>query len=72
MVGTFYRSPAPDRPAFVEVGSSVVPTTTVCIIEAMKVMNEIPGEVAGTIGEVLAQDGQPVEFGQPLFKVLSL
>ncbi|MDR3117223.1 MAG: acetyl-CoA carboxylase biotin carboxyl carrier protein [Puniceicoccales bacterium] len=69
MVGTFYRSAAPDRPAFVEVGSAVVPTTTVCILEAMKVMNEIPAEVAGTVVEVLAKDGQAVEFGQPLFRV---
>ncbi|MDR2030361.1 MAG: acetyl-CoA carboxylase biotin carboxyl carrier protein [Puniceicoccales bacterium] len=69
MVGTFYRSVAPEKPAFVEVGSTVSQTTTVCIVEAMKVMNEIPAEVCGTVVEVLAKDGQAVEFGQPLFRV---
>lgn len=69
MVGTFYRSPSPDRAAFVDVGSEVRENTTVCILEAMKVMNEIPAEVNGTIMEILIKDGQPVEFGQPLFKV---
>lgn len=69
MVGTFYRCPSPDRPPFVEVGKSVQPTTIVCIIEAMKVMNEIPADASGTILEVLVKDGQPIEFGQPLFKI---
>lgn len=69
MVGTFYRCPSPDRPPFIEVGKTVQPTTIVCIIEAMKVMNEIPADTAGTVLEVLVKDGQPIEFGQPLFKV---
>jgi acetyl-CoA carboxylase biotin carboxyl carrier protein len=69
MVGTFYRSPAPGQPALVEVGSAVAPSTTVCIIEAMKVMNEIAAEVEGTVVEVLARDGQAVEFGQALFRI---
>ncbi|MDR3316782.1 MAG: acetyl-CoA carboxylase biotin carboxyl carrier protein [Puniceicoccales bacterium] len=69
MIGTFYRSSAPGQPTFVEIGSVVTATTTVCIIEAMKVMNEIPSEMAGTIVEVLVKDGHTVEFGQPLFKI---
>jgi acetyl-CoA carboxylase biotin carboxyl carrier protein len=69
MIGTFYRSPAPDRPAFVEIGSSIRKNTTVCILEAMKVLNEIPAEVEGTIVDVMVSDGHAVEFGQPLFKV---
>jgi acetyl-CoA carboxylase biotin carboxyl carrier protein len=69
MIGSFYRSPSPGHPAFVEVGSAVSVDSTVCIIEAMKVMNEIPADVDGTVVEVLAKDGQAVEFGQPLFKV---
>jgi acetyl-CoA carboxylase biotin carboxyl carrier protein len=68
-VGTFYRSPAPDQAAYVEVGSTVKKGATLCIIEAMKLMNEIEAEVAGKVTEVLAQNGQPVEFGQPLFRV---
>jgi len=68
-VGTFYRSPAPDQAAYVEVGSSVKKGAVLCIIEAMKLMNEIESEVAGKVTEVLAQNGQPVEFGQPLFRV---
>ena len=68
-VGTFYRSPAPDQPAYVEVGASVKKGGVLCIIEAMKLMNEIESEVAGKVVEVLAQNGQPVEFGQPLFRI---
>lgn len=68
-VGTFYRSPSPDAPSFVEVGSVVRPGQTLCIIEAMKLMNEIEAEVSGTIVEVYAQNGKPVEFGQKLFRV---
>jgi acetyl-CoA carboxylase biotin carboxyl carrier protein len=69
MIGTFYRSSAPGRPALVEVGSDVNANTVVCIIEAMKVMNEIPSELEGTIVDVLVKDGQAVEFGQPLFRI---
>ena len=69
MVGTFYRSPSPDAPAYVEVGQEVDPETVVCIIEAMKVMNEIKAEVAGVVTEVVAENAKPVEFGQKLFAV---
>ena len=69
MVGTFYRAPSPDSDPFVDVGTQVSDDTTVCIVEAMKVMNEIRAEVTGTIIEVLAENGHPVEYGQPLFKV---
>jgi acetyl-CoA carboxylase biotin carboxyl carrier protein len=69
MVGTFYTSPAPDQPAFVAAGQEVTEETVVCIIEAMKVMNEIKAEMRGVIVEVLAQNGKPVEFGMPLFTV---
>ena len=68
-VGTFYRSPAPDQPAYAEVGSMVKKGQVLCIIEAMKLMNEIESEVAGKVAEVLAQNGQPVEFGQPLYRI---
>jgi acetyl-CoA carboxylase biotin carboxyl carrier protein len=68
-VGTFYRSPAPDQPSFVEVGSTVKKGQVLCIVEAMKLMNEIESEVAGKVAEVLTQNAQPVEFGQPLFRV---
>ena len=68
-VGTFYSSPSPDDPPFVEVGSEVEPDTIVCIVEAMKVFNQIPAEVSGTIVEVLVKNGDPVEYGQPLFRV---
>jgi len=68
-VGTFYRSPSPDAPSFVEVGSSIREGQTLCIIEAMKLMNEIEADAAGTIVEILAENGKPVEFGQKLFKV---
>jgi acetyl-CoA carboxylase biotin carboxyl carrier protein len=69
LVGTFYATQSPDSPPFVEVGSKVEPQMVVCIIEAMKVMNEIKAEVGGTIAEVLVKNGQAVEFGQPLFKI---
>jgi len=69
MVGTFYRSPSPENPAFVENGSKVEEKTAVCIIEAMKIMNEIQAEAKGTVVEVLVENGQPVEYGQRLFKV---
>jgi acetyl-CoA carboxylase biotin carboxyl carrier protein len=69
MVGTFYTAPDPESPPFVTVGSSVGPDTVVCIIEAMKVFNEIKAEVTGTIERILIQNEQPVEFGQPLFLI---
>jgi acetyl-CoA carboxylase biotin carboxyl carrier protein len=69
MVGTFYTAANPESPPFVKVGDHVGPDTVVCIIEAMKVFNEIPAEVAGQIAAVLVENGAPVEFGQPLFKV---
>ena len=69
MVGTFYRSPSPDAPMFVDVGQTVTEETVVCIIEAMKVMNEIKAEVSGTIAEIVAENGKPVQFGQALFRV---
>lgn len=68
-VGTFYRSPSPDAPAFCEVGSVVRPGQTLCIIEAMKLMNEIEAELSGTIVEIYAQNGKAVEFGQKLFRI---
>jgi acetyl-CoA carboxylase biotin carboxyl carrier protein len=69
MVGTFYRAASPDAPAFVEVGKPVTEDTVVCIIEAMKVMNEIKAETTGVIAEVLADNGKPVQFGQALFRL---
>ena len=69
MVGTFYRSPSPENPPFINEGDKVARETTVCILEAMKVMNEIPAEVSGEIVQILIQDGESVEYGQPLFKV---
>jgi acetyl-CoA carboxylase biotin carboxyl carrier protein len=69
MVGTMYRSPSPDAPSYIEVGQEVDEETVVCIIEAMKVMNEIKAEVRGVITEVLAENAKPVEFGQKLFAV---
>jgi acetyl-CoA carboxylase biotin carboxyl carrier protein len=68
MIGTFYRAPSPESAEYVEVGSEVNPDTVVCIIEAMKVMNEIKAEVRGVITQVLVESAKPVEFGQPLFK----
>ncbi len=69
MVGTFFRSPAPDAPPYVEVGSKVAKDDTLCIIEAMKLMNELESEVAGTIAEVCVQNADPVEYGQVLFRL---
>jgi acetyl-CoA carboxylase biotin carboxyl carrier protein len=69
MVGTFYRAPSPESANYVEIGSEVNPDTVVCIIEAMKVMNEIKAEVKGVITQVLVDNAKPVEFGQPLFKI---
>jgi acetyl-CoA carboxylase biotin carboxyl carrier protein len=69
MVGTFYRSSAPGAPSFVEVGSNVKEGDTICIIEAMKLLNEIDADLSGTITKILVENGQPVEFGQPLFVI---
>jgi acetyl-CoA carboxylase biotin carboxyl carrier protein len=69
MVGTFYASPSPESPLYVEVGQQVSEETVVCIIEAMKVMNEIKAEMKGTITEILAENGKPVQFGQALFRL---
>ena len=69
MVGTFYSSPSPDAAPYVKVGDSVTPDKTVCIIEAMKIFNDVPAEISGTIVEVLVKSGDAVEFGTPLFKV---
>jgi acetyl-CoA carboxylase biotin carboxyl carrier protein len=68
-VGTFYRSPSPQAPSFVDVGSEIRPGTVLCIVEAMKLMNEIESEMAGTIVEIVAANGKPVEYGDPLFRV---
>jgi acetyl-CoA carboxylase biotin carboxyl carrier protein len=68
MIGTFYRTPSPESASYVEVGTEVNPDTVVCIIEAMKVMNEIKAEVKGVITQVLVENAKPVEFGQPMFK----
>ncbi len=68
-VGTFYRSPSPDSPSFVEVGSMVRPGQTLCIIEAMKLMNEIESDISGTVIEVSVPSGKAVEFGQKLFRI---
>ena len=69
MVGTFYKAPEPGAEPYVKVGNRVTPGQTVCIIEAMKIMNEIEAEIAGTVREIPVEDGQPVEFGQALFRV---
>jgi acetyl-CoA carboxylase biotin carboxyl carrier protein len=69
MVGTFYTASSPDAPAFVNVGDRVIPETPVCILEAMKVFNEIPAECSGSILERLVENGDAIEFGQNLFKV---
>ncbi|TFW34026.1 acetyl-CoA carboxylase biotin carboxyl carrier protein [Massilia horti] len=69
MVGTFYRASSPGAPAFVEVGATVKEGDTLCIIEAMKLLNEIDADVSGTIKQILVENGQPVEFGQPLFVI---
>lgn len=72
MIGTFYRSPSPESASYVEVGTEVNPDTVVCIIEAMKVMNEIKAEVRGVITQVMLDNAKPVEFNQPLFKIRPL
>jgi acetyl-CoA carboxylase biotin carboxyl carrier protein len=69
MVGTFYRSASPESPPYCDVGSDVTEDSVVCIIEAMKVMNEIKAEVRGRVVEVLVENGKPVQFGQPLFRI---
>ena len=69
MVGTFYRAPSPGAPSFVEIGQSVSKGQTLCIIEAMKLLNEIESDVAGTVKAILVENGQPVEYGQPLFLI---
>jgi acetyl-CoA carboxylase biotin carboxyl carrier protein len=69
MIGTFYRSPSPDKPSFINIGDEVEPGSVVCIIEAMKLFNEIESEVKGKIIKVLAEDASPVEYDQPLFLV---
>lgn len=69
MVGTFYRSPTPDSPPFIEVGTEVNTETVVCIVEAMKVMNEIKAEMKGKIVEILVENGATVDYGQPIFKL---
>lgn len=69
MIGTYYSASSPELPPFVKVGDHIGPTSTVCIIEAMKVFNEIPAEVSGLVVQVLVENGAPVEFGQPLFKI---
>ncbi|MDC0709771.1 acetyl-CoA carboxylase biotin carboxyl carrier protein [Stigmatella sp. ncwal1] len=68
-VGTFYRTPAPDQPSFAEVGTVVKKGQVLCIVEAMKLMNEIESEVGGRVAEILVENGQPVEFGQALFRI---
>ncbi|MGH7570437.1 MAG: acetyl-CoA carboxylase biotin carboxyl carrier protein [Gemmatimonadota bacterium] len=69
MVGTFYRAPAPEAPPFVEVGDTVRPGQTLCILEAMKLMNELESEVSGVVRRILVENGQPVEYGQALFEI---
>jgi acetyl-CoA carboxylase biotin carboxyl carrier protein len=69
MVGTFYRAPAPDAPPYVDVGSKVSKGQTLCILEAMKLMNELEAEVSGEIREILVENAEPVEYGQVLFRV---
>ena len=70
MVGTFYTAPSPDSPPFVKTGDSVSEDTVVCIVEAMKVMNEIKAELKGKIAEIMIDNGESVEYGQPLFRIL--
>ena len=69
MVGTFYRAPSPGAPSFVEIGQSVTKGQTLCIIEAMKLLNEIESDATGTVTAILVENGQPVEYGQPLFLI---
>ncbi len=70
MVGTFYRSPSPGAPAFVEVGQKVNVGDVLCIVEAMKMMNQIEADKAGTVGAILVEDGEPVEFDQPMITIV--
>ena len=70
MVGTFYRAPSPEADPYVELNDHITPGKVLCIIEAMKLMNEIEAEISGTIVEILVDNGQPVEYNQPLFRVL--
>ncbi len=72
MIGTLYRAPSPESANYVEIGTEVQPDSVVCIIEAMKVMNEIKAEVRGVITEILVDNAKPVEFGQPIFKIRAL
>ena len=72
MIGTFYRAPSPESGNYVEIGTEVNPDTVVCLIEAMKVMNEIKAEVRGVVTQLVAENSKPVEFGQPLFKIRPL
>ncbi|HRE15213.1 MAG TPA: acetyl-CoA carboxylase biotin carboxyl carrier protein, partial [Usitatibacteraceae bacterium] len=69
MVGTFYRSPSPGAPSFIEVGQAVTKGQTLCIIEAMKLLNEIESDASGVVKAILVENGQPVEYGQPLFVI---
>ena len=69
MVGTFYRSASPDSAPFIDIGSIVKKGETLCIVEAMKILNEIESDKEGTISKILIENGQPVEFGQPLFEI---
>jgi acetyl-CoA carboxylase biotin carboxyl carrier protein len=69
MIGTFYRAPSPESADYVEIGTEVTPETVVCLIEAMKVMNEIKAEVKGVVTQILVENAKPVEFGQPLFRI---
>jgi acetyl-CoA carboxylase biotin carboxyl carrier protein len=69
MIGTFYRAPSPESPDYVEIGTEVTAETVVCLIEAMKVMNEIKAEVKGIVTHILVENAKPVEFGQPLFRI---
>ena len=69
MVGTFYRAPSPDSDPYTEIGKSVKPGDTLCIVEAMKLMNEIECDMSGKIVQILLEDGTPVEYNQPLFKI---
>jgi acetyl-CoA carboxylase biotin carboxyl carrier protein len=72
IVGTFYRAPAPDAASFVEIGSTVQPGTVMCIVEAMKLMNEIESDIQGKVTRILVENGQPVEYDQPLFLIEKL
>ena len=69
MVGTFYRCPSPGTPSFVEIGQTVTKGQTLCIIEAMKLLNEIESDASGVVKAILVENGQPVEYGQPLFTI---